>query len=141
MKSSPTGYRCEDCGKKTRPPTYTVPKTTMWKAFLVAAVLGFGIGSVLHVLNLVLINSPIPSILHFYVFLGELALGGLVTGEIVSFSTNRKKGWSLRFSVAFSIVVAIATLTILAGLSIFWFVNLHIMIALLVGYFLGSSRV
>ena len=141
MQSSPTGYRCEDCGKKIRVPTFVVSKTTMWKAFSVAAVLGFAIGLGLHALNLVLINSSIPSVLHFYLFLGGLSLGGLIVGEIVSHTTNRKKGWSLRISVAFSIIVAIMTLTILAELNILWFVNLHIVLAVLVGYFLGSSRV
>ena len=141
MQSSPTGYRCEDCGKKASVPTFVISKTTMWKAFSVAVVLGFCIGLSLHVLNMVLINSFIPPILHFYIFLGGLALGGLVVGEIVSITTNRKKGWSLRFSVAFSMIVVVTTLTMLAGLSILWFVNLHVLLAIVVGYFIGSSRV
>ena len=122
-------------------PTFIISKTTMWKAFSVAAVLGFCIGLSLHVLNMMLINFLIPPILHFYIFLGGLALGGLVVGEIVSITTNRKKGWSLRFFVAFSMIVSITTLTMLAGLSILWLVNLHVLLAIVVGYFLGSSRV
>ena len=113
----------------------------MWKAFSVAVVLGFCIGLSLHVLNMVLISSFIPSILHFYIFLGGLALGGLIVGEIVSITTNRKKGWNLRFLVAFSMIVVITTLTMLASLSILWIVNLHVFLAIVVGYFLGSSRV
>jgi len=38
-------------------------------------------------------------------------------------------------------IVVVTTLTMLAGLSILWFVNLHVLLAIVVGYFLGSSRV
>ena len=141
MKASPTGYRCQDCGKKRNLPTYVVSRKVLGKALLISVGAGLTMGFLLYILYEVLRNYPTQGVISFYLFLGGIVISGLLIGETISLSVNRKKGWTLRFSVIVAIFISVLTLILVGGFGIVWIVNVHILLALLVGYILGASRV
>ena len=109
MVHTPVGVRCADCGKVRRIPTYDVSGQFLTRAVIVGLLLGIASG-VLFLLVFRILPQAMPGlgigrvlrILWPILFAGA----GLVTGIGISLAVNRKRGRSLKFVAAGSILTA-----------------------------------
>ena len=63
MTNSPVGYRCPDCSKLTKIPTYDLSYKVLIKVFLVAIFSGLFIGGILFIFVLSIGASDLPTCL------------------------------------------------------------------------------
>lgn len=109
MVHTPVGVRCEDCAKMRRIPTYDVSAQFLTRGVIVGLLLGIATGF-LFLLVFRLLPQVIPglgigrvlNVLWPIMFAGS----GLVTGMGISLAVNRKRGRSLKFVAAGSILTA-----------------------------------
>ena len=85
MTVSPVGYRCPDCSKLTKLPTYNIPKKLLLKVLVVAIFVGLAVGGILFVFALSLGASSLPIYLNYYLFMASIALKDCPeTGQVMS---------------------------------------------------------
>ena len=141
MTVSPVGYRCPDCSKLTKLPTYNLPKRLLVKVLLVAIFVGLAVGVILFVFALSLGASSLPTYLNYYLFMASIAISGFFIGEGVSLASNRRRGRTLKFicsiGVLTSISLLIATNVIGSGI----FANFNMLVALAIAFYLATIRV
>ena len=109
MVHTPVGVRCADCAKVRRIPTYDVSGQFMTRGVIAALLLGIASGA-LFLLVFGLLPQIIPgsgiarvfSVLWPIMFAGA----GLVSGAGISLAVNRKRGRSLKFVAAGSVLTA-----------------------------------
>ena len=140
MENSPTGFRCPDCGKTSRLPTYDIPLSILLRAFLVTISSGLVSGVLLYGIYRSLGNIGIPMNIRFYILLGMIGISGLIVGEAISLTCNRKKGRSLRVISMVGVTFSIIVISILAGLGFNLFFNYLVIIAVLCGFWLAANR-
>ena len=116
MVHGPVGVRCQSCAQIRRPPTFDVTGLYLARAIgagLTIAIVG---GLIFSFLRLALGWGP---------FIDWIAIFGMgyVIGEGISAAVNRKRGRSLKFVAAGSVLVASSIISIvgLASFSIFGF--------------------
>ena len=109
MVHTPVGVRCGDCAQVRRVPTYDVSPQFMARGIAVGASLGVGLGVLfVAIFRFLLPALPIfvsfdfARILAIVVFLGM----GYAIGAGVSLAVNRKRGRSLKFIAAGSVLTA-----------------------------------
>ena len=85
-------------------------------------------------------NIGIPMDIRFYIFLGMIAISGLIVGEAISLTCNRKRGWLLRVISMVGVTFSIIILLILTGLGFNLFFNYSVLIAVLCGFWLAANR-
>lgn len=109
MVHTPVGVRCGDCAKVRRVPTYDVSGQFLTRGAIAGVLLGIAFG-VLFLLIFGVLPRAIPSSGLFRVFdvLWPLMFAGMgmVTGVGISLAVNRKRGKSLKFVAAGSILMA-----------------------------------
>ena len=140
MENSPTGFRCPDCGKTSRLPTYDTPLSILLRDVLVTISSGLVSGVLLYGLYRSLVNIGIPMNIRFYIFLGMIGISGLIVGEAISLTCNRKRGWLLRVISMVGVTFSIIILSILTGLGFSLFFNYSVIIAVLCGFWLAANR-
>ena len=104
MVQAPVGIRCKDCGKSTRMPTYEVRPSHYLKSGATAIGLIF-FGSILWLILSHLLILAIPNALSFLLISLLIIPFGLISGDLISRSVNRKRGPVLAF-IAASVVAA-----------------------------------
>ena len=115
MTHSPVGYRCPDCSKFTKNPTYDLSYKVLIKVFLVAIFTGL--------------------------FIGGIAMSGFFIGEAVSLATNRKKGRSLKYICSIGILTLLGTLIGANVIGVGAFTSVNMIIALVISFYLAFNRV
>ena len=140
MENSPTGFRCPDCGKTSKLPSYETPLSILLRAVLVTISSGLVSGVLLYGLYRSLANIGIPMNIRFYIFLGMIGISGLIVGEAISLTCNRKRGWPLRIIATIGVTCSIVVLSILTGLGLNLFFNYSVLIAVLCGVWIAANR-
>ena len=97
-------------------------------------------GVLLYIVYRSLVNIGIPMNIRFYILLGMIGISGLIVGEAISLTCNRKKGRSLRVISMVGVAVSITVLSILNGLGFSLFFNYSVIIAVFCGFWLAASR-
>lgn len=109
MVHTPVGVRCGDCAKVRRVPTYDVSGQFLMRGVIAGVLLGVAFGA-LFLLVFGFLPRAIPGSGIFRIFdvLWPLMFAGmgLVTGAGISLAVNRKRGKSLKFVAAGSILTA-----------------------------------
>ena len=85
-------------------------------------------------------NIGIPMNIRFYIFAGFIGISGLIVGEAISLTCNRKRGWLLRVISMVGVTFSIIVISILAGLGFNLFFNYLVIIAVLCGFWLAANR-
>ena len=109
MVHSPVGARCLECAQVRRLPTFEVTTPFLARAIVAGLVLGIAGGAAV--------------LLLIYLFGGFLALIALIgvgylIGEGVSVAVNRKRGQTLKYVAAGSMLVATLIISIFSGPSL-----------------------
>ena len=141
MTVSPVGYRCPDCSKFTKIPTYNLSKKLLVKVFFVAIFVGLVVGGILFIFTLSLEVSGLPKYLNYYLFLASIAISGFFVGEGVSLASNRRRGRTLKYICFIGVLVSICVLLTTNVVGIGIFTNFNMLIALAVAFYLASIRV
>lgn len=97
---TPVGARCPDCAKLRRLPTYEVSA----RQYLIAAGVGLGVAAAVGV-AWALLWRLFPNL---YLYLLLAAAAGYAIGELMSLSSNRKRGRGLQAIAASCMVVSFA---------------------------------
>jgi NO-binding membrane sensor protein with MHYT domain len=100
MVQAPVGFRCRDCGRVTRMPTYDVGPSYLARAVAAAATTAVAGGILWAVVNATFLGR-IP-------FVSSLlaVVVGYAAGELVSRATNRKRGVTLAWLAGGAVVAA-----------------------------------
>jgi len=144
MVQTPVGYRCRNCVRTRRLPTFQLRPATYVKAVFA----GLG-GALLGGLLWMLITSVVLSASYFeFIISGALGFG---IGEAISLAVNRKRGTSLKLIAGLSAFAAYligserilfgqtrSVLMLLAGLNLF---SLFTLLTLGAGVYMAVSRV
>ena len=138
MTVSPVGYRCPDCSKFTKIPTYNLSKKLLVKVFFVAILV---VGGILFIFALSLEVSGLPRYLNYYLFMASIAISGFFIGEGVSLASNRRRGRTLKYISFIGVLVSICVLLTMNVVGIGIFTNFNMLIALAVAFYLASIRV
>lgn len=93
MVQSPVGFRCPDCGKARRIPTYDVSKLILARGLGAGIFISVALGGIFAFLSPLLFQVP-------YLPLAAIVGIGFAIGEGISFAVNRKRGRSLKFVAA-----------------------------------------
>ena len=107
MVHTPVGVRCEDCARVTRVPTYDVSSQILARGIIAGALLGIAFGA-LFLLIFGLLPQVIPGIFRIFNVLWPLMFAGvgLATASGISLAVNGKRGKTLKFVAAGSILTA-----------------------------------
>ena len=140
MENSPTGFRCPACGKTSKLPTYETSLAILLRAVLVTILSGLVSGVLLYGLYRSLANIGIPMNIRFYIFLGMIGISGLIVGEAISLTCNRKRGWPLRIISMIGVACSVIILSVLTGLGFNLFFNYLVLVAVLCGFWLAANR-
>ena len=141
MTVSPVGYRCPDCSKLTKLPTYNLPKRLLVKVLVVAIFVGLAVGAILFVFALSLGASSLPTYLNYYLFMASIAISGFFIGETVSLTSNRRRGRTLKYISSIGVLTSIGFLLATNVIGIGIFTNFNMLIALAIALYLASIRV
>ena len=141
MTVSPVGYRCPDCSKLTKLPTYNLPKRLLVKVLLVAIFVGLAVGVILFVFALSLGASSLPTYLNYYLFMASIAISGFFIGEGVSLASNRRRGRTLKFICSIGVLTSISLLLATNVIGSGIFTNFNMLVALAVAFYLATIRV
>ena len=141
MTVSPVGYRCPDCSKFTKVPTYNLSKKLLVKVFFVAIFVGLVVGGILFIFALSLEVSSLPKYLNYYLFIASIAISGFFIGEGVSLASNRRRGRTLKYICFIGVLVSICVLVTTNVIGIGVFTNFNMLIALVIAFYLASIRV
>ena len=141
MTVSPVGYRCPDCSKLIKIPTYNLSKKLLVKVLIIAIFCGLLIGGVLFVFALSLRVSSLPAYLNYYLFIASIAISGFFIGETVSLTSNRKRGRTLKYITSIGVLTSIGFLFATNVIGIGIFTNFNMLIALAIALYLASIRV
>jgi len=109
MVQSPVGFRCQQCGRGPKLPTYSVPISLLIRASATALVVGLVGGLAVAFIARPLIGLPYIA-----------AMGGLgyLMGEAVSAAANRKRGRQLQVVASAGILVCLIVLVFIAFLDL-----------------------
>ncbi len=141
MTVSPVGYRCPDCSKLIKIPTYDLSKKLPVKVLVIAIFCGLLIGGVLFVFALSLRASTLPAYLNYYLFMASIAISGFFIGETVSLTSNRRRGRTLKYISSIGVLTSIGFLLATNVIGIGIFTNFNMLIALAIALYLASIRV
>ncbi len=141
MTESPVGYRCPDCSKFTKIPTYDLSYKVLIKVFLVAIFTGLFIGGILFIFVLSIGASDLPTSISYYLFIALIAMSGFFIGEAVSLASNRKKGRSLKYICSIGILTLLGTLIGANVIGVGAFTSVNMIIALAISCYLAFNRV
>ena len=141
MTASPVGYRCPDCSKLTKIPTYDLPKKMLVKVFFIAIFTGLIVGGILFIFTLSLEISGLPKYLNYYLFIASIAISGFFIGEGVSLASNRRRGRTLKYISFIGVLVSIGLLLTTNVIGIGIFTNFNMLIAIAIAFYLASIRV
>ena len=141
MTVSPVGYRCPDCSKLIKIPTYDLSKKLLVKVLVIAIFCGLLIGGVLFVFALALRASTLPAYLNYYLFMASIAISGFFIGETVSLTSNRRRGRTLKYISSIGVLTSIGFLLATNVIGIGIFTNFNMLIALAIALYLASIRV
>mgnify|MGYP006151839225 FL=1 len=141
MTVSPVGYRCPDCSKLIKIPTYNLSKKLLVKVLVIAVFCGLLIGGILFVFVLSLRASSLPAYLNYYLFMASIAISGFFIGETVSLTSNRRRGRTLKYISSIGVLTSIGFLLATNVIGIGIFTNFNMLIALAIALYLASIRV
>ena len=133
MVHGPVGVRCESCAQVKRVPTFDVTGAYLARAIGVGLALGIGGGLGFSFLKLVFGWGP------FLDLLAVLGLGYLI-GEGISAAVNRKRGCSLKFVAAGSMLVASSIISIFSIAFLSLFGSLLGLLALAGAFYIAINR-
>ncbi|MCH8827040.1 MAG: B-box zinc finger protein [Chloroflexi bacterium] len=136
MVQTPVGARCPTCARATRIPTYNVPPVFMARGIAAGVVTALALGVAFIFVNNVLLLVPF---LFPYLHIAVVAGIGYVVGEAVSLSVNRKKGRTLKFIGAGSMLVASFPISF-AIISVFQQLPLLLLLGMGVAFWLSIRR-
>lgn len=109
MVHTPVGVRCADCGRVRRIPTYDVSSQFIARGVMSGVLLGIASGA-LFVLVFRFLPQPVIEIIGFGTLriVAALVVAGIGygIGAGISLAVNRKRGKSLKFVAAGSVLVA-----------------------------------
>jgi hypothetical protein len=127
MVQTLVGPRCPDCANLKRVPTYEVSL----RQYLIAAGVGVGVAAAAGFVWALIWNA-----IHF-LFLSLLIAAGIgyAIGEVISLSTNRKRGPGLQVIAGISVVVSFA----IYYLFVPWF-SFYTIIGLALGILVAVTR-
>ena len=97
MTVSPVGYRCPDCSRYIKIPTYNLSKELLVKVLIITIFCGLLVGGILFVFALSLRASSLPTYLNYYLFMASIGISGFFIGETVSLTSNRRRGRTLKY--------------------------------------------
>lgn len=109
MVHTPVGVRCGDCAQVRRIPTYDVSGQFLARGVIAGVLLGIASGALfLLVFGVLRQVIPGPGIIRIFDVLWPLMFAGvgLATGRGISLAVNHKRGKSLKFVAAGSILTA-----------------------------------
>ena len=133
MVQAPVGIRCKEHGKIKKLPTYDVSKGMLMKVTLLSLLLGILSGGILGlILSPILWGIP-------YANLILIAGYGYVQSEIISLSTNRKKGKSLVIVGIIGIATCYCIFIALTIITSIYF-NIFDCLAMIIGIYLLITR-
>ena len=141
MTVSPVGYRCPDCSKITKIPTYNISTKLLLKVLVVAIIAGILIGGTLFFFVLSLGLSSLPKYVNYYLFMALIAVSGFFMGEAVSLASNRKRGRPLKYVCSIGILILVCMLVAINVISIGTLINFNMLIALAIAFYLAFKRV
>ena len=141
MTVSPVGYRCPDCSKLIKIPTYNLSKKLLVKVLVIAVFCGLLIGGILFVFVLSLRASSLRAYLNYYLFMASIAISGFFIGETVSLTSNRRRGRTLKYISSIGVLTSIGFLLATNVIGIGIFTNFNMLIALAIALYLASIRV
>ena len=145
MVQTPVGFRCPDCGKARRVPTYDVTPLFLTRGIAAGLAISVALGVALGLLVRLLIEVPEVPLLRFLPLVGVVGIGYLI-GEGISLAVNRKMGRSLKFVAAGSMLVSyltiISTFSFLGIAPLFeiLFVSLFGILALVGAFYVSLRR-
>ena len=141
MTVSPVGYRCPDCSKLIKIPTYNLSKKLLVKVLIIAIFCGLLVGGILFVFALSLRVSSLPAYLNYYLFMASIAISGFFIGETVSLTSNRRRGRALKYISSIGVLTSIGFLLATNVIGIGIFTNFNMLIALAIALYLAYIRV
>ena len=141
MTESPVGYRCPDCSKLTKIPTFALSKILLLKVLFVAIFAGLFVGGMLFIFVLSIGVSNLPKYISYYLFIALVAISGFFIGEAVSLASNRKRGRVLKYVCSVGILTSLGTLIGVNVVGIGSFANVNMIIALAIAFYLAFNRV
>ena len=128
MVHAPVGVRCQDCGSSRPAPTFDVSPTFLIRGVLAGIAAGVAGGILVSLVDFYL---PVP-----YVTAILIAALGFGVGEVVSLSTNRKRGVRLKIIAGLCMFVAFSLITYLTGAT----THMPNLLAGGLGFYLAISR-
>ena len=108
MVQSPVGFRCQECGRGPKLPTYDVPVALLLRAAAAALLIGVSGG-----LAVALIVRPL---LFGLLYIAAMGGYGYVMGEAVSAAANRKRGRQLQLVAGGGILICLVVLVFVSFL-------------------------
>ena len=113
---SPVGMRCPDCARVNVVPTYDVSMPYMLRGIGAGVGAALALGVVFYfiapvIFRLVFLDITILNTILPFFYVAVMAGIGFVIGEVVSLSTNRKRGLKLKLISAASVFVASFAIT------------------------------
>ncbi len=112
MTVSPVGYRCPDCSRYIKIPTYNLSKELLVKVLIITIFCGLLVGGILFVFALSLRASSLPTYLNYYLFMASIGISGFFIGETVSLTSNRRRGRTLKYISFIGVLTSIGFLPI-----------------------------
>ena len=105
MVHAAVGIRCPDCAKVQRIPTFDVSGAYLARAIAAGLALGIGGGAAAGLVVVLFFGLP---------YLGPFMIVGIgyLVAEGISVAVNRKRGRSLKYVSAGSVVIAVLTISI-----------------------------
>jgi len=141
MTVSPVGYRCPDCSRYIKIPTYNLSKKLLVKVLIITIFCGLLVGGILFVFALSLRASSLPTYLNYYLFMASIGISGFFIGETVSLTSNRRRGRTLKYISFIGVLTSIGFLLATNVIGIGIFTNFNMLIALAIALYVASIRV
>ena len=141
MTVSPVGYRCPDCSRYIKIPTYNLSKELLVKVLIITIFCGLLVGGILFVFALSLRASSLPTYLNYYLFMASIGISGFFIGETVSLTSNRRRGRTLKYISFIGVLTSIGFLLATNVIGIGIFTNFNMLIALAIALYVASIRV
>jgi len=141
MTVSPVGYRCPDCSRYIKIPTYNLSKELLVKVLIITIFCGLLVGGILFVFALSLRASSLPTYLNYYLFMALIGISGFFIGETVSLTSNRRRGRTLKYISFIGVLTSIGFLLATNVIGIGIFTNFNMLIALAIALYVASIRV
>ena len=136
MVQTPVGARCPTCARTSRIPTYDVTPTYMARGIAAGVVSALALGVAFIFINGLLLIVPV---LFPYLHIAVVASVGYIVGEAVSISVNRKKGKTLKFVAAGSMLLASLPMTF-AIVSVFGQIPMPLLLGIAAAFWLSLRR-